>query len=143
MIQAFLPQMKELGWGRIIQIASVAGVSPSPSLPEYGVTKAANINMTQSLAKELVGSGITVNTISPGPIATTGTKELFGKMASEKKWGSSWEEIEKNVTKEFLPNLVGRFGTPEEVGYLVTFLASPLADFITGANYRIDGGRFI
>lgn len=141
MIQAFLPQMKTLGWGRIIQIASVAGVTPSPELPEYGVTKASNINMTISLAKDLAGTGITVNTISPGPIATNGTKALFQQIATEKKWGSSWKEIEKKVTQEMLPNLVGRFGTPEEVGHLAAFLASPLADFITGANYRVDGGR--
>lgn len=143
MIQAFLPQMKTLGWGRIIQIASVAGVNPSPGMPEYGVTKAANINMTMSLAKDLGGTGITVNTVSPGPIATTGAKELFREIALEKKWGTDWEEIEKNITREMLPNLVGRFGTPEEVGRLVTFLASPVADFITGANYRIDGGRMV
>lgn len=142
MIQAFLPQMKALGWGRIIQIASVAGISPSPSLPEYGATKAANINMTLSLAKDLANTGITVNTVSPGPVGTTGTKELFMELAVERNWGKTWEEIEKEVTKEFLPNMARRFGTPEEVGNLVTYLASPLADFITGANYRIDGGRF-
>jgi 3-oxoacyl-[acyl-carrier protein] reductase len=141
MIQAFLPQMKTLGWGRIIQIASVAGVSPSPKLPEYGATKAANINMTISLAKSLASSGITVNTVSPGPIATAGTKELFQQMAKEKNWGTDWMVIEKKITQEELPNLVGRFGTPEEVGKLVTFLASPAADFITAANFRIDGGR--
>lgn len=141
MIQGFLPQMKTLGWGRIIQIASIAGISPSPSLPDYGTTKAANINMTISLSKELVGTGITVNTVSPGPIATPGTKKLFQDMALEKNWGTDWKEIEKKVTQEMLPNITRRFGTPEEVGNLVAFLASPAADFITGANYRIDGGR--
>lgn len=141
MIQAFLPQMKTLGWGRIIQISSVAGISPSPSLPDYGATKAANINMTVSLAKELAGSGITVNTVSPGPIATQGAKKLFEEIALERKWGTEWKVIEKKMTQEMLPNLVGRFGTPEEVGNLVAFLASPLADFINGANFRIDGGR--
>jgi 3-oxoacyl-[acyl-carrier protein] reductase len=143
MIQAFLPQMKTLGWGRIIQIASVAGISPSSRLPEYGATKSAAINMSISLAKDLAGSGITVNTVSPGPIATTGTKELFLKIALENNWGTNWKEIEKKITEEILPNLAKRFGTPEEVGSLVAFLASPLADFITGANYRIDGGRFV
>lgn len=140
MIQAFLPQMKTLGWGRIIQIASVAGDRPS-SLPIYGATKAANINMTLSLAKELSGTGITVNTVSPGPIATSGTKKLFSDIARENNWSTDWKEIEKKVTQEMLPNSVHRFGTPEEVGSLVTFLASPAADFITGANYKIDGGR--
>lgn len=142
MIDAFLPQMKKLGWGRIIQIASVAGIAPSAELPCYGVTKAANINMTISLAKELAGSGITVNTVSPGPIATPGVQQLFvHQFAKERNWGTDWREIEKKATQEVLPNLIGRFGTPEEVGKLVTFLASPAADFITAANFRIDGGR--
>ena len=141
MIQAFLPQMKALGWGRIIQIASVAGTHPSPMLPDYGVTKAANINMTLSLAKELTGTGITVNTVSPGPITTTGTKSLFMQIAAEKGWGTDWSEIEKKVTHEMLPNMARRFGTSEEVGQLVTFLASPAAGFINGSNYVIDGGR--
>lgn len=142
LIQAFLPQMKALGWGRIIQVASMAGTSPSPLLPAYGATKAANINMTLSLAKELAGSGITVNTVSPGPITTNGTKELFQQIASESKWGNDWETIEHKMTREVLPNIAGRFGRPEEVGYLVAFLASPCADFITAANVAIDGGRF-
>lgn len=141
MIQAFLPQMKTLGWGRIIQIASVAGTQAANGLPDYSATKAANINMTVSLAKDLAGTGITVNTVSPGPIATSGTKELFQGIAKENNWGiTDWKQIEKKVTTEMYPNLVGRFGLPEEVGNLVTFLASPAAGFITGANYVIDGG---
>ncbi len=143
MIQAFLPQMQTLGWGRIIQIASVAGISASPLSPAYGATKAANINITSSLAKDLAGTGITVNTVSPGPITTAGTRELFQEIALEKNWGTNWQEIEKKAIQEMLPNLVKRFGTPEEVGNLVAFLASPCADFITGANYRIDGGRMV
>lgn len=140
MIQGFLPKMKEKGWGRIIQISSIVGISPPQFQPEYSVTKAADINMTISLARDLAGTGITVNTISPGPIATSGTVELFHTIAKEKNWPDNWKEIEKNVIKEMLPNLVRRFGKPEEIASVAAFLASPLADFITCANYRVDGG---
>ena len=113
MIVAFVPQMKKLGWGRIIQIASVSGDSPAAFLPAYGATKAANINKTKSLAEDLKETGITVNTVSPGPIATTGAKNLFFEIAKEKGWGGNWEEIEKKAIREMMPNLVGRFGKPE------------------------------
>ncbi len=135
MIQAFLPQMRSRGWGRIIQIASVAGISPQPDFPSYGVTKAANINLTISLAAELAGTGITANVVSPGPIATPGVIAEFSK--DEK----SWAEVEKKLIQSRFHNLVGRFGKPEDVGNLVTFLSSPLAGYITGANFRVDGGR--
>lgn len=141
MIQAFVPQMKTLGWGRVIQIGSAAAISPSPGQPAYGASKAAIMNMSLCLAKELAGTGITVNTVSPGPVATPGVKVLFEGIASEKNWGTDWHEIEKRTTQELLPNLARRFGTTEEVGNLVAFLASPAADYITGANYRVDGGR--
>lgn len=115
MIQAFLPQMKELGWGRIIQIASAAALSPSPGQPGYGASKAALLNMSLSLAKELGGTGVTVNTVSPGPIVTDRVKEMFEGMAAQRNWTGDWSEIEKRVTQEILPNMEHRFGTPEEV----------------------------
>src|SRR5439155_7765374 len=75
MIRLLVPQRRRLGWGRIIQIASVVGTQPLAGLPDYNVTKAAAINMTVSLAKELAQSGVTVNTVSPGPIMTLGWEE--------------------------------------------------------------------
>lgn len=141
MIQWIMPQMIKSGWGRMIQIGSVAGISPSPSNPDYAASKAANMSMSVSLAKELSGTGITVNTVSPGPIVTPGVKDTFIQIAAERKWNQEWKEVERRAAKEVLPNIVGRFGKPEEVAALVTFLASPRADYITGSNFRIDGGR--
>lgn len=140
LIQLLVPQMKELRWGRIIQIASTGAVNPGAGMPDYAATKAANITMTVSLSKELANTGITVNTISPGPIYTGGFDVLARELAKSNGWETTdIEEIKQRLLDVWkLP--VGKFGTPEDVANLVTFVASPLAGFIDGANLRVDGG---
>jgi len=140
MIRLLVPQMKKLGWGRIIQIASAVGVQPMAGLPSYNVTKAASINMTVSLAKELANTGITVNTVTPGTIMTHGWEEWARGFAKTRGWGDDIAEIERHAVQDLLPNPVGRVGRVNEVGDLVAFVASPLAGYINGANLRIDGG---
>lgn len=140
MIRSLVPQMKQLGWGRIIQISSVVGVQPLAAQPHYGAAKAAVINMTVSLAKELANSGITVNTVTPGPIMTAGWVEWARGIASARGWGDDLAQVEHRIVQEILPNSVGRVGRVDDIANAVAFLASPIAGFINGANLRVDGG---
>ena len=140
MIRLVAPQMRQVGWGRIIQVSSVAGIQPLAALPDYNVTKAAVINMTVSLAKELANTGVTVNTVAPGPIMTSGWIEWARGIAKGRGWGDDIAQIESRIVQEVLPNSVGRVGRVEDVASAVAFLASPLAGFINGANLRVDGG---
>ena len=109
-------------------------------MSSYAATKAALVNLTVGLAKTLVNTGITVNTISPGIIATDGVKAFYRGLAGRFGWGDDWSVIEHHILTEVLPNPTGRLGTVQEVADLVAFVASPLASYINAANLRIDGG---
>lgn len=135
------PQMQELGWGRIIQISSILGTEPPGMMPYYAASKAAQINLSVSLAKALTGSGVTVNTISPGTIVTPSTEQPMRAIAQMRGWGSDMAEIEQRWLSEILNNPpVARLGRVDDVANITTFLASPLSDFISGINIRLDGG---
>jgi len=140
MIRLLMPQMKESGWGRIIQIASTDGTQPFAEQPDYAATKAANINMTVSLAKALAGTGITVNTVSPGSIETEGFDEILFKLGEAQGGGTNLEQMKAQVLKEMMSNPVSRLGTPLDVACFIAFISSPLAGYINGANLRVDGG---
>ena len=140
LIRQLVPSMKKNGWGRVIQISSGVATQPFPIGPDYGAAKAAIVNVSVSLAKDLAGTGITVNTVSPGPILTPAAERVFRDVAKQQGWGEDWPEIERQAVKNLVPNPVGRLGTVEEVAAAVAFLASPLASYINGANLRVDGG---
>jgi 3-oxoacyl-[acyl-carrier protein] reductase len=142
LIQRFAPGMKARQWGRIINIASAAATQPERDLSEYQAVKAAMVNMTSSLARTLSHTGITVNTVSPGAILTPAVVAAFTGIATQMGWNSAdWNEIERRFTTELIPIAADHFGQPEDIGRMVALLASPLSSYMTGANYRVDGGQ--
>jgi len=141
LIQRFVPGMKERGWGRVINISSTSGTQTEPDLADYQPAKAAMINMTTGLAKSLAHTGVTVNTVSPGTILTETLVETFTAWARELGWETDdWSEIERRFTNEVMPQPVNHFGRPEDIARMVALIASPLSSYMTGANYRVDGG---
>jgi 3-oxoacyl-[acyl-carrier protein] reductase len=141
MIHRLLPAMKILGRGRIVQIGSSGGIEPFALQPDYLAATAARHNLTVSLARELKGTGITSNTVAPGPMLVENTKNMLLNMAGQYGWGDNWADIERNAVEQFVQNDVGRFGKPEEVAAAVAYLSGPMADYVTGALLRVDGGH--
>jgi len=140
MIHQLVPAMRSAGWGRVVQISSAEASDPFAMFPHYAATKAALVNLTVSLAKDLTRTGVTANTVTPGIIRTAGVEAFYRQMAAARGWGDVWEEIEQHALHEILDNPVGRFGTRDEVADTVVFLCSPRAAYITAADIRVDGG---
>lgn len=142
LIQLLAPEMKVRQWGRIINIGSVSATQTMPDNADYQAVKAAMTNITTSLAKTLAYSGITVNTVTPGTITTPSVVRTYQEAAAKLGMDTSdWQEIERRFTTEIRPILTDHFGCVEDIGRIVAFIASPLSAYITGANYRVDGGQ--
>ena len=140
LVRRLVPGMKERGFGRVIFISTVGSVRPAARMPHYYASKAALPTMTVSLAKELAHTGITVNTVSPGLVATDEVKQRFLRLGAERGWGDTWDEVESHAARAFLDNPTGRVGAPEDVGELIAFLAGERSWYINGVDLRIDGG---
>jgi 3-oxoacyl-[acyl-carrier protein] reductase len=143
MIDRFVPAMKTRGWGRVVQVATIGTARPNARMPHYYASKAALANLTASLAKELSGSGVTVNTVSPGLIHTPELEAYFRHRAVKRGWGDDWARIEAEGVREMMPNPLGRMARTDEVADLVAFLVSERGGYINGVEYRIDGGATI
>jgi len=123
--RALLPDMLTRGYGRVVNVASVAGKEGNPNAAAYSTAKAGVIGLTKSLGKETAGSGVTVNCVTPAAVET----DIFKQMKQE--------HIDYMLSK--IP--MGRFGQVEEVAALVAWLASEECSFSTGAVFDISGGR--
>jgi NAD(P)-dependent dehydrogenase (short-subunit alcohol dehydrogenase family) len=135
----YLGKMLEKNWGRIIFISSESGVNIPVEMIHYGVTKTAQIALARGLAETTAGTGVTVNSVLPGPTRSEGI-EGFVKDAAKAK-GVNEAQIERDFFKTLRPSsLIKRFATSEEVANLVAYVASPLSSAINGAALRVEGG---
>jgi NAD(P)-dependent dehydrogenase (short-subunit alcohol dehydrogenase family) len=131
--------MRTANWGRILFISSESGVQIPSEMIHYGVSKTAQIAVARGLAEHLAGTGITVNSILPGPTRSRGVNDFVDALATSQ--GKSGAEFEKEFFEKVRPSsLIQRFATADEVAAMVTYIASPLASATTGAALRVDGG---
>lgn len=140
MVRALAPGMKERGWGRIIQVSSVSAVLAPPLFPDYAAAKAAILNLTATLAKDLAGSGVTVNTVSPGPVVTRTWESFALQIAEVQGWEPDLDATKAALLDSFLGNPSGRLGDPRDIAHAVAFLASPRAGYVNAVNLPVDGG---
>jgi NAD(P)-dependent dehydrogenase (short-subunit alcohol dehydrogenase family) len=135
----YLPAMRRRDWGRIIFISSESALHIPSEMIHYGVTKIAQIGVARGLAEAVAGTGITVNSVLPGPTRSRGVGHFVETLARAQ--GKSWAEFEGEFFATVRPtSLLRRFATPNEVASLVAYVASPLASATTGAALRVDGG---
>jgi NAD(P)-dependent dehydrogenase (short-subunit alcohol dehydrogenase family) len=134
----YFPQMLEQDWGRILFISSESGLQIPAEMIHYGTTKTAQLGVARGLAELTTGTGVTVNSVLPGPTASEGVKEFLKQLAGE---GKTREQAEEEFFRDARPSsLLKRFITPDEIANMVAYLCSPLAAATNGASVRVDGG---
>ena len=138
--QAFLPDMRAAGWGRIVLVSTVGATRPGDTIPEYYAAKGALPSMAVSLAKHLAGTGITVNCVSPGIIATPEVVASFTERARRDGRATDWASVEQLILEGRMANPSGRVATPDDVGRFVAFVVGEPGWHLNGAHLRFDGG---
>ena len=137
--QTYLKGMRARDWGRILFIASEAGVNIPADMIPYGVSKAAQIALARGLAETTAGTGVTVNSVLPGPTYSEGINQFLENLPLDQ--GQDRVALEKEFLLKLRPtSLLRRFATAEEVANMVTYLASPLSSATNGAAVRVEGG---
>ncbi|TDD49797.1 SDR family oxidoreductase [Nonomuraea terrae] len=136
--RAYLPAMKERGWGRIQYIASDSAVVIPAEMIHYGMTKTALLAVSRGFAKEAAGTGVTVNSVIAGPTHTGGVEDFVYQLVDREL---PWEEAQRAFMGEHRPqSLIQRLIEPDEIANMVVYLSSPFASATTGGAVRVDGG---
>ena len=139
MSRAYMPGMKKKDWGRIVFISSESGVNIPLEMIHYGMTKTAQLAVARGLAESLAGTGVTVNSVLPGPTRSDGVLDFFGKMAKEQ--GVPQAQMEKDFIAQHRPSsIIRRLASVEEVANMVVYVCSKQASATTGAALRVEGG---
>lgn len=135
----YFPGMLARDYGRILFVSSESGVQIPVEMIHYGVTKTAQLALARGLAERTKGTGVTVNSVLPGPTASEGVGDFVKKLAETKK--VSLEEMERDFFAHARPSsLLGRFATTEEIANMIVYVGSRAASATNGAALRVDGG---
>ncbi len=134
-----LPRMKARNWGRIVFISSESGICPPAEMVHYGMSKSAQLSVSRGMAETCRGTGVTVNSVLPGPTKTEGVGEFFATLARDA--GQSLAQAEHDFFKFARPtSLLQRFIEPAEVAAMVTYICSPRSAATNGAALHVEGG---
>jgi len=135
----YLPGMLRKNWGRVIFISSESAQNIPAEMIHYGMTKTAQVAIARGLAESVAGTGVTINSVLPGPTASEGVTDFLEAMAKSQNIDKA--EVEKQFFTKVRPSsLLKRFETPEEIGAVVAFVASEKAATMNGAAIRAEGG---
>ncbi|GBU17300.1 MULTISPECIES: SDR family oxidoreductase [Methylobacterium] len=138
--RALTPGMVERGWGRVVFISSESAVNIPLEMIHYGMTKTAQLAVARGLAETVAGSGVTVNSVLPGPTLSEGVETFLRQMAGDRP-DADLEALGKAFVAEHRPSsIIGRLASVEEVASLVAYVCSPAASATTGAALRVEGG---
>jgi NAD(P)-dependent dehydrogenase (short-subunit alcohol dehydrogenase family) len=134
-----LPGMRRRGWGRIVFVSSESGLQIPVEMIHYGMTKTAQLSVARGLAEATAGTGVTVNSVLPGPTASEGVATFVEQMAKAR--GVDFAAMEREFFATARPSsLIQRFATPDEVAAMIVYVCSARASATTGAALRVDGG---
>ncbi|MCP3800866.1 SDR family oxidoreductase [Allokutzneria sp. A3M-2-11 16] len=132
------PRMVERGWGRVIFVSSESAVQTPTEMVHYGMTKTAQLAVARGMAQSVAGTGVTVNSVLPGPTLTPGVEEFISGLNGS---DVPFEEAERRfMAKDRPTSLLRRLIRPQEVANMITYVASDLASATTGGALRVDGG---